>query len=115
VYTARSLANLKPIAVKKLKLNSSHEGYFLTGKIIVVPTKWNAISTLIEDENKDVVRLSVYNYPLAKGESESKLFAIGRVVTIREPFYKLGSNDGIEMIRVDVPEDLSFVDEAKGI
>jgi hypothetical protein len=51
--------------------------------------------------------VSVYNFPY-KGRPHTFYFYPGKIIFIKEPYYKIGM-DGRELIRVDDPSDVEFI------
>ncbi|GLC48877.1 Mitochondrial import receptor subunit TOM70 [Pleodorina starrii] len=103
-----------PISVSELRVGVTHRGRVLRGKLIARPVLMTGLSTLLEDENGDVVRLAVYNLIPALGGlagmvAGAKALPEGRAVAVLEPFFKRMA-DGTTGVRVDNPLELVFLD-----
>ncbi|OCL07988.1 hypothetical protein AOQ84DRAFT_389153 [Glonium stellatum] len=97
------LCDLKEILLNQLRLEIYHVGRVLFAKLIVEPTRWTGITTLIEDSNGDVERLQIYNQ--SNDIDAGLILPCGRVVAIKDPYYKT-SADGGYSVRVDHPSDI---------
>ena len=65
-----------------------------------------ALQVDVKDHTKGLVLLSVYNFDL-KGKSYDYYFAKGKVIYVKEPFFKIATS-GHENIRIENPSDLLF-------
>lgn len=61
-----------------------------------------SVDFLVQDTNKQVERISVYNISKGFGDIKEK-FAFGTKYLILNPYYKLGAADGIPTLRCDSP------------
>uniref|UniRef100_A0A914XUZ7 MYND-type domain-containing protein n=1 Tax=Panagrolaimus superbus TaxID=310955 RepID=A0A914XUZ7_9BILA len=103
------LASLKAITLKDINptIDKVYDGYVLEVKIIDFSYLMVAINTVIEDENGDIQRLAVYNWPL-KGDRKAeiaeaiKTFRPNVMVSIINPYMRL-SSDMKNIIRVENP------------
>ena len=82
-----------------LQINTSMKNTVLYGEILEDSYTINSVHTLIIDENKDVIKVCLYN---CGGE---EIFTKGRRIGILEPYSKYGE-DGILFIRVDSRNNL---------
>ncbi|CAG8533245.1 6404_t:CDS:1 [Ambispora gerdemannii] len=103
------------IAISDLEVGKVHTGKFVLCRVITKCVKLTALTTVIEDPEGDVERLSAYNYipvnkiPNAKilSVDQASLFLpIGTILAIQNPYYKVGSQDGATMIRSDNPSEI---------
>ncbi|KAK0934192.1 hypothetical protein LTR29_014241 [Friedmanniomyces endolithicus] len=97
------LAQLRPILISDLRLETHHHGKVLFLRTIGHPTRILAVQNAVEDQSGGVDRLAVYNThpttPIEQILPKHALFAL------REPFYK-ATVDGGYTIRVDHPSNL---------
>uniref|UniRef100_A0AC35FRV4 MYND-type domain-containing protein n=1 Tax=Panagrolaimus sp. PS1159 TaxID=55785 RepID=A0AC35FRV4_9BILA len=89
-----------------------YNGCFIKVRIIEWPLIANSIQTKIEDENGDVNRLAIYNWPetgIQKyGVLEAmKIFRPNIIVSIINPYHRI-SMDGQSTIRVEGPDFVKF-------
>lgn len=108
---ARTWHQLQPIGISVLRLFGVATGKVLVGKLIVPPMVTVGITTLLQDQQGEVVQLGLYNQ-LPGGVSgyqaqqlAEKQFAKGATLEIAEPFLKI-FRDGNQGIRVDSPHDI---------
>jgi hypothetical protein len=105
--STKGLKELKPINIKDLVIGKTHLGFYLKVKIALKSMKMTAVQTVIEDDNKTVTRLSVYNFFTPQNFKYRDVYYVGRTLYIIEPYFKL-ARDGVETIRVDQPNDIIF-------
>uniref|UniRef100_A0A914Z882 Uncharacterized protein n=1 Tax=Panagrolaimus superbus TaxID=310955 RepID=A0A914Z882_9BILA len=84
-----------------------YNGFVFEATIIEWSFRSPSVTTVIEDENGDTERLTVYNWPLngdpkAKFIDAMKAFRPGTMVSIINPYMRM-ANDGQSMIRVESP------------
>lgn len=103
------ITNLSKINIKDLKIEQTHFGKYMILKIIERPFKRNAIQFILEDENKDYICLSIYNYEkkhyFSSYHEIDLIFPINSYILIFEPFFKVyvSLSSGL---RVDDPEEI---------
>lgn len=71
-----------------------------------------AVNFAIEDTLGNVVMLYLCNYPTTLdtiAEDADKLFPVGAILAIREPYFKVSIDGRSRMVRVDSPSDLIFI------
>jgi tetratricopeptide (TPR) repeat protein len=102
------LAELKPMTIKELRLETNHRGKYLLVKSFGVPCRWQAVQNAVEDEAGSVDRLAVYNFDPSLTPTE--VLPCGAVFAIKQPFYKMTTDGGVT-IRVDHPSDLVRIAE----
>ncbi|KAK1061486.1 hypothetical protein LTR74_011000 [Friedmanniomyces endolithicus] len=96
-------AQLRPILISELRLETHHRGRALYVRTIGHPTRILAVQNVVVDESGDVDRLSLYNtHPTTPAERK---LPKDTIFVLREPFYK-ATADGGYTIRVDHPSDL---------
>jgi hypothetical protein len=79
----RPLADLKPIYLRDLTLETQHRGCVLVVRAFSVPNKMTSIQNAVEDENGDVARLAIYN--LLPSVLANELLPKGTLIAIKEP------------------------------
>ena len=106
-YSTKSFEKLQKINIKNLIIDKTHHGFYLKGKLFVECGKVNGITSILQDENDDLVRISIYNFPIPKGVDYRQVIKKDRIIYIKEPYYKMAL-DGMLVVRVDSPEDIIF-------
>lgn len=104
------LSACTPMQISALHVGTTHSRRSIRGRIVVRPLLMASVMTVIEGEDGDVVKLAVYNlFPSGRKsiQDAEKLFPIGQMVIIKDPFYKL-YQDGSCGLRVDDPQDIVF-------
>lgn len=105
----RSWSNLVPSSFEDLVLFSVAKGRVVHCQIIADPFVRVAVQLLVEDANRQVMQLQLYNQlPDTRGGGRHQViskFAKGTKLSIAEPFLKV-MNDGYCGIRVDTPADV---------
>eukprot|EP00438_Fugacium_kawagutii_P011269 Skav224333 [mRNA] locus=scaffold1353:234583:235812:- [translate_table: standard] len=108
---ARTWHQLQPIGISALRLFGVATGKVLVGKLVVPPMVTVGITTLLQDQQGEVVQLGLYNQ-LPGGvtghqaqQLAEKQFAKGATLEIAEPFLKI-FRAGTQGIRVDSPHDI---------
>jgi len=95
------LSSLQTISLAELEVGKTHRGCIVYCKIATRVLQFKSAMVLVQDET-NLTDLAVY------GNVNSKDLKAGRVIAIKEPFYKMRS-DGSEGIRIDDPaRDLIF-------
>ena len=105
----RSWSNLVPSCFEDLVLFSVAKGRVVHCQIIADPFVRVAVQLLVEDANRQVMQLQLYNQlPDTRGGGRHQViskFVKGTKLSIAEPFLKV-MNDGYRGIRVDTPADV---------
>ncbi len=107
------LNTMQKIDISQLLLSADirsnpNVGKYFQGKIVEEPFQMSSIMTILEDvKDGKVVQVAIYNYKLSKSLHEE--FKVGRVMIIKNPFYKVYV-DGWPGIRVDDPSNICFID-----
>jgi tetratricopeptide (TPR) repeat protein len=101
------LADLQPMAIKDLRMETHHRGFFLSlhrvsPVCILQASSWTVVKGLPSDE---VERLEVFLHTSQYG---SNTLDIASDLVIKEPYYTL-SSQGEYTIRVDHPSDLIII------
>ena len=106
------------ISIANLQVDKVHIGKFLLCRVISKCMKMNALSTIVEDPEGNVERISFYNWVQHSAQSRtnmisidqaSKLLPIGTKLIIKNPYYKLAA-DFDTTIRSDNPSDVIVLD-----
>ena len=100
------LAELKPVLLSELGLNTHHRGRVLLGKFVgIVDVTWKNTLAAVEDPSGDVELLDLHFVCMNKqaGKTWPKL---GSWLAIKEPFFTVEEIFVTECIRVDHPSDL---------
>ncbi|RUS20899.1 hypothetical protein BC937DRAFT_94090 [Endogone sp. FLAS-F59071] len=115
------LGSLMRITLSELKLETVHYGYVLVCRTIVKPFKFKGVHLVVEDpitghgprsaRQVKADRLSLYDFVSFPGSCSdlSEVVPLGTRLFIKEPYYKIGSQDGVPTIRCDSPADVIFV------
>ena len=94
------LSSLRPVPLAELEVSKTHRGCVTYCRIATRVLQFTSIMVLIEDKSA-IVDLAVY------GATDEKEFKEGRMIAIKEPYYKI-RHDGTKGIRVDDPNDIIF-------
>lgn len=103
-----SLDSLQRCMFKDLRLETHHRGSYIVLRAVTPPQLMVGVMLIVEDEEKDVVQLSLYNQDVhLTGDGR---LAQGTVMVVKEPYLKVVA-DGNYAIRVDHLSDIIFVPE----
>ena len=101
--------------IKELTLNKINKKTFIIFSIIsypIIQTKTKLIDMICEDENNDIIKISIKNYEnnfkLKYNVQYKEIFKIGKFLIIFEPFYKLRLDEYDELIIEDIKNILLF-------
>ncbi|GBB90130.1 hypothetical protein RclHR1_00170034 [Rhizophagus clarus] len=111
--------SLKPnnrISINDMQIDNVHTGRFLLCRVIDKCFKLTALSTIVEDPEGDVERLSLYNWVPQSATSlgftsvdqVSRYLPVGTILIVKNPFYKIAS-DSFPMIRSDDPSEIVMI------
>lgn len=101
--------NLARIHINDLRLETHHRGNCLVLRTITVPHRLTSTMTIVEDENDDVVMISLYHQGGEQKCPASEIIGKGTILIVKEPFLKTNSNGGYGL-RVDHLSDVLFLD-----
>jgi hypothetical protein len=107
----KSFAELKPITIKSLKLETHHRGTFLILRSLTPPDRMTAIMAVVEDGNGDATLLQLYQQDEEEVRKATDVVDTGTILIVKEPYYKVMSN-GRYGLRVDHISDVVFLHEA---
>ena len=101
--------------IKELTLNKINKKTFIIFNIFSYPliqTKTKLIDMICEDENNDIIKISIKNYEnsfkLKYNVQYKEVFKIGKFLIVFEPFYKLRLDEYDELIIEDIKNILLF-------
>ena len=101
-----SLGSLRKTKFGDLFLETHHRGRYILVRTVTPFRRITAILTIVEDEDKRVLLLQLYNR--GKQISQPQDLPEGAVLVVKEPYVKV-SADGNYVIRVDHLSDLIFI------
>lgn len=105
-----SLAELRPIRIRELQLETHHRGSYLMVRAITPPDRMTGILVLVEDESRHVVVLQLYQQDDEETRAANDIVDVGTVMILKEPFFKVMAS-GEYGLRVDHPCDIIVIDE----
>ena len=100
--TTMAGSDLAPIWVDQMKAGATHAGRQLSGKVIETAIYTGGIYFVLGDAVGKYIKVGVYNIPDASPATALQLFKSSTIVTIREPYFKVGM-DSFAFVRVDDP------------
>ena len=104
-----SVARKLPKTINQLILSIVNVESYITLKIVSEIAVISSIQFLGQDENEDLIKVSLYNYQSFYQTSNrnelQELFKEGKYMIIINPFYKVYM-DGIDGIRIDNPNEI---------
>jgi hypothetical protein len=106
----KSFADLKPIAIKNLQLETHHRGTYLLLRSLTPPYRMTAIMAVMEDGNLDAVKLQIYQQEDEEVCKAADIINIGTIMIVKEPYYKV-MGDGEYGVRVDHLSDVVTLHE----
>ena len=94
-------SQMVPVAVVSLQVGVTQKGKYILGKV-VERTHWTgqSVAALIKDPLGGVVEIAVYNIPYCDMQVAARIFPEGRVISIREPHFKI-RGDNTPGVRID--------------
>lgn len=102
------LAQLTPILIKQLTLETHHRGRYLLLKVVAPPNRMTAILTLTVDETDDVVVLQLYQQEDEQVRPATDVVDVGMMLLTKEPYFKIMAN-GDYGLRVDHLSDIVHI------
>lgn len=97
------LADLKPMTISELRLETHHKGRVLIVRTFTPAVRVTSVQTAIEDGNLDVNQMCVCNVDLDARAAD--VLPKGAIFAIKEPYYISGPENGY-IVRIDHPSDL---------
>lgn len=99
------LAELKPIAIRDLQLETHHRGTYLLLRAITPHNRMTAVMVMAEDERDDVISLQLYQQEEEETREASDIVDVGTIVFVKEPYFKVMAS-GDYGLRVDHLSDI---------
>jgi len=110
---------LERIAIRDLKIFETQKGKYIEGKLLVDPFTMVGCNTIMEDQNGDVLLITLYNF-LPNGvtgvHADPIAFAKlprGCTVRVAEPFLKV-FKDGARGARIENPSEITVLPRTLG-
>lgn len=91
---------LGQIAIRNLQLEIHHRGTYLLLRSITPPSRMTAIMAIMEDENRDVLMLQLFQQEDENKRAAANIVDVGTILLIKEPYFKV-TRDGEYGLRVD--------------
>jgi hypothetical protein len=105
-----SIDTLNPLSIGKLMLETHHRGTSLLLRTITPPNRMTGILVLVEDQNRDVTVLQLYQQRDENSCAATDIIREGSILIIKEPFFKVMAS-GEYGLRVDHVSDVVFLDK----
>jgi hypothetical protein len=99
------LAQLKPITIRELRLETHHRGKYLVLRAVTPPNRMTGILVVAEDSHEDVVLLQMYHQEEEDVRQATDIVNVGTILLIKEPYFKFMSS-GDYGLRVDHLSDV---------
>jgi hypothetical protein len=106
-----SAAELKPIFISQMKLETHHRGSKVVVRVMVPPNRITAIMAIVEDEKGTAVLLQLYNQPPEAMVPANETLRQGCFYLLKEPFFKAATSDGSYSLRVDHVSDIMLLND----
>lgn len=108
-----SIINKTPKTVKTLEISKINKNFYIRLKIISQIAILTSIQFLGQDEDNELLSVSVYNYATFYETSDydklKEIFKKGKYIIIINPFYKIYI-DGKDGLRIDNPNEIIIFD-----
>ncbi|KAH6642926.1 hypothetical protein C7974DRAFT_386403, partial [Boeremia exigua] len=108
------LAQLTPMSIRQLMLETHHRGKYLLLRAIAPPNRMTAIIVLAEDESEDAVVLQLYQQEEENIRQATDVVNVGTTLLVKEPYFKIMAS-GDYGLRVDHLSDIVYVDRGDPI
>jgi hypothetical protein len=99
---------LEPVKLKDLTVDGDHSGKVLYGRVLIAPMDIGQLYTIIEDADKNNIRLFVHHHQHLEGRAPNTYISEGCIVAIKHPFVAPLS-ETISKINVDHVGDIVVV------
>lgn len=103
-------AELKPMAISQMELETHHRGQRIVVRILTPPDRMNAVMAIVEDENGTAVLLQLYHQAPEEVVPAAAFIKPGALVLLKEPFFK-AATDGRYSLRADHLSDVMWLEE----
>lgn len=107
----RSAAELKPISISEMGLETHHRGRKVVVRVLVPARHINAVMAVVEDEKGTGTLLQVYYQPEEEVVPAEEVLRCECFYLIKEPYFKATTSDDSYSLRIDHPGDLVFLSE----
>lgn len=87
-----SVAQLKAIEIKDLKLETHHRGTYLILRAITPPHRLSALLVMTENDQGEAVLLIMYQHHAEESRAATDFVNMGTILLVKEPFYKTTAN-----------------------
>lgn len=108
------VAQLTPILIRQLTLETHHRGKYLLLRAIVPPNRMTGIIVLAADQTEDVVVLQLYQQEDEDTRPASDVVDNGTVLLVKEPYFKVMAS-GDYGLRVDHLSDIVHVQKGDSV
>ncbi|KAJ8116080.1 hypothetical protein OPT61_g2413 [Boeremia exigua] len=105
-----SLAELRPINIRDLQLETHHRGRYLLVRAMTPPNRMTAIMVLVEDQAEHATMLQIYQQENETDRTARDIIDEGTVLILKEPYLKVMAS-GEYGLRVDHLSDIIEIDE----
>lgn len=109
-----STAELQPITIKQLRLETHHRGTYLLLRSITPPNRMTSILVIAEDVDDDVVLLQMYHQEEEPMREITDIADVGTLLLVKEPYFKFTAS-GDYALRVDHLSDVVRLDAANAM
>lgn len=99
---------LKKVMIRDLLLETHHSGNYLLLRSVTPLDRMSSIMTIVEDEKRDVLLLSIYNQEEDTERATEEVLPEGAILIVKEPYLKLMA-DGSHGIRIDHLSDVIYL------
>ncbi|OIW27209.1 SET domain-containing protein [Coniochaeta ligniaria NRRL 30616] len=106
-----SAADLKPIFISQMELETHHRGTRIVVRVRTQPIDAYAIRAIVEDDKGTVVMLQVYNQPEDETVPCWETLRQGCFYLLKEPFFNSTIDEGTYSIQVDHVSDIVSLSE----
>lgn len=104
------LAQLTPILIRDLTLETHHRGRYLLLQAITPPNRMTALIVLAADQTKDAVVLQLYQQEDENVRPATDVVDVGTILLVKEPYFKVMAS-GDYGLRVDHLSDLVHIQQ----
>ncbi|KAJ4988889.1 TPR domain-containing protein [Stagonosporopsis vannaccii] len=104
------IAQLTPILIRQLTLETHHQGRYLLLRAITPPNRMTAIIVLAADRTEDVAVLQLYQHEDEDARPATDVVDVGTMLLVKEPYFKVMAS-GDYGLRVDHLSDIVHIEE----
>jgi len=107
MHQQKPVQKLKPVLIEDISCKEKiHSGHILHCTIIDHFIVISGAYTLVEDKKGTVERLGLYNFGFKTPAQAEEVFWIGKSISIKNPYMRVGASDLKPYIRVDCENDI---------